>query len=109
MRLTGAVASARTVNAEAARNLISSSYSSFVKTTFVGAADARGRTKDGLAVGGRGVLEAIASRVLVTIEAELGGEMSVLSGKGVRGERLQKGPSSQSLLLAVDLECCEDL
>jgi len=77
------VASARTVNAEAARNLISSSYSSFVKTTFVGAADARGRTKDGLAVGGRGVLEAIASRVLVTIEAELGGEMSVLSGKGV--------------------------
>ena len=57
--------------------------SSFVKTTFVGAADARGRTKDELAVGGRGVLEAIASRVLVTIEAELGGEMSVLSGKGV--------------------------
>ena len=49
----------------------------------MGAADARGRTKDGLAVGGRGVLEAIASRVLVTIEAELGGEMSVLSGKGV--------------------------
>ena len=83
MRLIGVAVLARVVNVEAVRNRISSSYSSFVKTTFVGAAGAGGREKDESAAGWRGVLEAITSRALVTTEAEFRGEMFALSGKGV--------------------------